>query len=88
MGFDYSPGISTVTISALQFSACFPVEIIRDARLEDVHIFFVELSYSGTANVSVVSPSTVTVIVFGKCSYLLSTKKKVQCFRNFNLYYC
>ena len=67
VGFDYSPAISTVTISASQYSTCFPVEIIRDARLEDVSTFFVELSYSGTANVSVVSPSTVTVIVFGKC---------------------
>ena len=74
VGFDYSPAISTVTILASQFSICFPVEIIRDARLEDVSTFFVELSYSGAANVSVVSPSTITVIVFGECPSLLSEK--------------
>ena len=52
------------------------MEIIRDAKLEDVAKFFAELSYTGTANVSVVSPSTVTVVIFGRCSYFAEYKDK------------
>ena len=69
-GSDYISAVSTITILPLQFLACFTVEIVRDTEREDAENFFVELSYSGAANVSLLSPTTITVVIFGKCSYL------------------
>ena len=70
MGLDYILAVSTLTILAGEFLSCFTVEIIRDTEPEDMENFFVDLSYLGTGNVSVVSPSTITVIIFGRCSNL------------------
>ena len=54
-GLDYNLTRSTLTLSANDLHGCFSVEIKDDDQFENTENFFVDLSYSGTSSISLVS---------------------------------
>ena len=57
--------VSMVTIPSVQLQACFTVDIVDDTLVEEVETFFVDLAYSGSADMLKVATSTAEVTIFG-----------------------
>lgn len=66
-GSDFNLPVSTISIPKNSIRTCVQVEIIADTENEGTENFFVELSYSGTYNALVIAPSTIEILLLGKC---------------------